>query len=521
MPRKKAAKKKVAKKTAKKAAKKKVVKKTARKRRSLIKEFRKTAKSGKTRIWHVEVAGDEVTISHYWEGSDKVQETSRRGEAKNIGRANEVTPEVDAKNWAKRQIELKVREGYREWNIKEGEFYQHEDKSKKNSIDFNNLPRELRFYKPQNNLNAHLKKLLESWEAVATRKRDGVMAAYVIDSKGRHRIYSSSMATTQKDEKIELILRYPDIELAMKSLTGNGVSYVPTNTIFLGEICCVAAGGYFDENRFDVDDLDLVNGVRGGLTDSALKLQQEHGPLGFCIWDIAFWGKDCLMHSVPTIDRLMKIVNLVKKEETGFLTHPEICMLSKDSNILEVYSPAGEFHINPDFELGQTFEELLLDFAKDYDWEGWVIVDPNATYGEKAYNFRGKAERPKECAKLKPLLEADFVVRWDPDGTLGGGKIGKRGKGKKSSGVGSVQAYLIHKDGREVPVGLVGGGLEDEDVIRFADPSIYPLVWQVEFASWTKTGSLQFARFARVRDDKTPIECSVEQNPDWERHYAD
>jgi len=32
---------------------------------------------------------------------------------------------------------------------------------------------------------------------------------------------------------------------------------------------------------------------------------------------------------------------------------------------------------------------------------------------------------------------------------------------------------------------------------------------------------LQFARFARVRDDKTPIECSVEQNPDWERHYAD
>lgn len=484
-------------------------------KKAITREFRKAAKNKNIRVWEIKVEGEWVTINHFWEGSNKVQTTSRAGEAKNINKANEVTREEDALNWAERQIELKTRKGYREVHPVTKK-YLSTDNLVTGKIDFSNLARELRFYKPQNNLTAKLKKLLETWKAGAARKRDGVMGTYVIDGKNIHKLYSSSMATTQKDETRLLLDRYPNVEWAMKQLR-----FLSPNTIFLGEICCVGAGGFSDDQGFDVDNLDLVNGVRGGLTESALELQAHEGYLGFCIWDIAFWGGECLPQVMPTRERFQKIRDVILQEDTGYLTFPEYCEVNSETGVIEVYSPAGDFHIDPSQHPDCSYEKLLLDFAKDQDWEGWVVVDPESTYGEKTYNFRGSPERPVVCGKLKPLLEADFVVRWDPDDTLGGGKIGKRGKGKKSKGVGSVQAYLVHHDGREIPVGLVGGGLEDEDVIRFADPKLYPMVWKVEFASWTKSGSLQFSRFDRERDDKRIDECSVEQNPNWEKHYAD
>jgi len=58
-------------------------------------------------------------------------------------------------------------------------------------------------------------------------------------------------------------------------------------------------------------------------------------------------------------------------------------------------------------------------------------------------------------------------------------------------------------------------------VKELANPRLYPLVAQIEFGSWTKVGSLQFPEFVRVRDDKLPEECQVNQNPSWKKHYAE
>jgi ATP-dependent DNA ligase len=110
---------------------------------------------------------------------------------------------------------------------------------------------------------------------------------------------------------------------------------------------------------------------------------------------------------------------------------------------------------------------------------------------------------------LKPKYEADFIVRWDPKNG-----VGKWGKGKKSTGVGSVQSYLWDEKKGEVEVSLVGGGLTDEDVKKFANPKLYPMVWEVEYDSMTPNGSLRFPEFVRVRDDKPLKECTFSQIPE-------
>jgi ATP-dependent DNA ligase len=42
---------------------------------------------------------------------------------------------------------------------------------------------------------------------------------------------------------------------------------------------------------------------------------------------------------------------------------------------------------------------------------------------------------------------------------------------------------------------------------------MYPMVWEVAFDSWTTKGSIQFPEFVRVRDDKAPEECTIDQRP--------
>ena len=50
--------------------------------------------------------------------------------------------------------------------------------------------------------------------------------------------------------------------------------------------------------------------------------------------------------------------------------------------------------------------EWIAAKAKEWGFEGWVVVDPDAPgYGDKAFNFKGKPDRPSICGKLKPEYE--------------------------------------------------------------------------------------------------------------------
>jgi predicted DNA-binding WGR domain protein len=456
-------------------------------------ELQQTSRKGATKVWKVAVQDNEVTVVWGLKGG-ALQTTVQTFNPLNVGKANEKSSEVVATEWAERQILLKTRKGYLPEGVTES-----------TSMDFDSPPRNLRFFKPQNSLTARLTKRLEAGQAWALRKRDGMMHALFFDSEGTPCLYSSNMLSTHKDEPdTPWLVRYPHLLDAARQMD------VPPNSVLLGELCCLEE---LDEDGFAVDDFSYVGSIVQSLTDLALQKQEVTGRLGMCVWDVAFWGGECLLRTRAFYERYDLISSLVEglPEATRWFSAPELLYV-EDGNIY-VTNPIVDTSIY--FEAGDSVVKTLLDFAKDKNWEGYVVTDQGAEYDDRAYNFRGKPERPSTVGKLKPKLEADFIVRWDP-----ANGIGELGKGKKMGGVGSVMAYLLDPEtGLEVPISKVGGGLTDADVTWFADPKLYPLVWQVEFSAWTKPteahpkGSLRHPEFVRLRSDKTVEECTTDQIP--------
>ena len=433
----------------------------------------------KLQLWEIQLDGNKVRT--YWGVVDgEQQETVQEFKGVNIGKANEKTPEQVAKDFFDRQIlKKRDREGFREMGD-DGKLMEVAEET----IDFSKpIPPHARFYKPQNSLPASLIKLCQEGKSWYVRKRNGEMMTAVKHTDGEWRLYSSKMLMCHKNEPgIPWADRYAHIVYDLECAA------LPPGTILLGELVA-------DRHK---DDLYRVGSVTKSLCERAIELQKS-GPLTYCIWDIAYWNYACLA-----------------KEQSYKNRYDTMTMLFGDP---ENIPPHKYSHITiPECFAGNRDMTEMLKMAKENGWEGYVVINPDALYGDKALNFRGKAERPVVCGKLKPKLEADFIVRWDPDNG-----IGTWGKGKKSNGVGAVFAYLLNPEtGQEEFISKVGGGLHDDEVARFADPSLYPMVWKVEFSTWTPAGSIQFPEVFRdggesfVRDDKTIEECTLDQRPDLE-----
>lgn len=438
----------------------------------------------KPQVWEISCAQNAVHTM-WGQLGGAMQQTTQTFEAVNVGKSNEKNPAQVAQEFMDRTIKKKNREGYVEVDLRTNKPLVEESASE---IDFDKpLPLNLRFFKPQNQMGAGLAKKLKSGEAMALRKRNGMMHVLVYDEWLRFKMYGSNMLPGHKDEpKIPWLERYPEI---VKSLDKFHVN-IPPRTILLGELVTVSTAGYEDKEGLDVDDFNYVASIVKSKKDLALEKQVKDGALGFCIWDIAFWDGECWLQTKTSDERFEKVTELMlgADPDKGDWVYPYLRM--------------------PEMVYGWDEEELLA-YARKKKWEGWVIVEREATYDDRAFNFHGKAERPKSVGKLKPMLEGDFIARWDPDKG-----IGSYGKGKKSGGVGAANMYLwdpVKKE--EVFICEVGGGLTDAQVAEFADPSRYPKVWQVEFVEWTPKGALWHATFLRERDDKTPEECTIDQRP--------
>ena len=346
---------------------------------------------------------------------------------------------------------------------------------------------------------------MQARKATLLRKRDGMMHAILISNGGGMTMYSSKMQPYHKDEPgVPWLQRYPHIAREIAGLN------LPAGTVLLGELCTTVHGGYADQHGMPVDDFTYVGSIVKSLTPLALEKQKNDGELGFCIWDIAFWEGKCVLQEWEATARFQKIREILDSEPVTslhrrHLTMPEMAYFKDDGVYVESLDCRQSAM---DYETTDMVREVL-ELAKTFKWEGWVVVDGDAKYDDKSHSFHGKAERPKFICKLKPKLEADFIARWDPDNG-----IGARGKGKKSVGVGAVALYLWdpHKQ-EEVYICDTGGGLTDADVKRLANPKLYPMVWQVEFSEWTPKGALRFPEFLRDRDDKTVEECTIDQRP--------
>lgn len=391
-----------------------------------------------------------------------MQSTTQEFETLNAGKSNEKSPARVAEEWMARQILLQKRKGLVEVND-QGHY-----EEKATDIDFGSpLPTHVRFWKPKNSLSAGLKKKLANKSALAVRKRNGNMFSVVIHEDGEPRMYSStSMGSPKGEPGMSWIDRFPELGSAIKSLN------IPAGTILLGE---VVAGE-------ETDDLNYVGKVLRALTSQAIGTQQAHGHLHFVVWDIAAYRGKMIGGTTSYMYR-RDLVSTILRSQRSIVHQPEII----DLNDME--DPIND----------------LMSMAIENGWEGFVIIDPSSAFGDAAVSYSGKPDRPKQAGKLKPKYENDFIIRWDPDNG-----VGQRGKGKKSVGVGSVNAYLLDENGQEVFISKVGGGLSMEDVVKYADPSIYPLVWEVSFISLTPGGSLEFPEFVRERYDKPYEDCTLD-----------
>ena len=480
-----------------------------------MRRFIKEPEGKKPQVWEVTVSGNTVRIVHGVLGSDKMQETTTEHDWKLKGKKNQKTPEEVAEKFAEDQIKKKVKQAYFEVDPQTNEPLG--EKAETEIRSYVKPPTGFTAYKPQHNLSKKLEKVLRKHEAHISRKRDGYMHYLVTDEHGYTRMFSSKWEPAHNQEMEDMIPwieRYPHIEADVKRLG------LPPRTVLLGEVCSSAERAV-DKHGFVVDDFEYVGGVIKSLTPLALKTQERYGRLSFCVWDVAIWEGEPISKTDAVWDRCSLVYNLLYDRDAKWITMPELISISGDLAHVNSYEAKKELQfIAPDFLADELDEEgcenfdpivFLLKFAKVLGWEGYVIADPAAVYGEKAFNFRGKNDRPVLVGKLKPDYEADFVVKWDPDHG-----VGEWGTGKNKNGVGSVQAYLYNDSNRElVPVSKVGGGISEEDSVKFADPSLYPMVWKVVFKAWTAKGSLRHPSFDRVRDDKKPEECSVYQNPRW------
>ena len=458
-------------------------------------------------VWEVVAKGNSVTLT-WGQLGGAMQKTTQVFEGVSIGKSNEKSPKEVAAEWAEKQVLLRTRKGYREVDPATNQFLGGEESASEIEWDVPHLPLNLRFFKPQNSLNAYCEKLLRAKKARLLRKRDGMMHVIYIGYDGGMVMYSSTMQPHHKDEDLNTpwLSRFPHLVEEL------GNMQLPGGTVLLGELCTTAAAGYKDEYGLPVDNYTYVSTITKSLTPLALEKQQENGLLGFCIWDLAFWEGECWLRTRKANDRYAHIGDLLNSPHRQHLTMPEMAYFTAEGINVQSFDTM-EFTMA--YESDDMVKEVL-GAAKLLKWEGFVVVDGDVPYDDKSHSFHGKAERPKYVCKLKPKLEADFIARWDPDNG-----IGARGKGKKSVGVGSVFLYLWDAEKQEeVYICDTGGGLTDADVLRFADPRLYPMVWKVEFDSWTPKGALRFPVFLYERDDKTPEECLIDQRPAGEEEDA-
>lgn len=419
----------------------------------MIRTFTQKSRLGKTRLWKVWRDGATVHVEYGEEGG-KMQHTEDTKFAKNKGRSNEKSPVTVAMEEVERLVKLKLRNGYREVGV---------DESPANLlIDLNKpLPEGLCFYKPANSMSKFMTGLLEDEElAWAVRKRDGNMMVLHKTMDRKVHMYSRKMLTHMDKE--------PDRPFTERfaHIAEDFSMCAPRGTIVLGEIVANA----------DKDDFNYVGSVLKSYTDRAIKIQQENGWVLFYVWDIAWWAGEEWLSCEKMGKRLMEASRSFM--DCDFMLPPDIWSVE-------------------DLEAEDLTKELQ-NLARKRGWEGFVVINPDGIMDDRAWNLRGKADRPsKVSCKLKPTRETDVILYWD----------GEYGTGKHQQGVKNLTMHQYNASGELIEVGRVASGLTDAQKIELADESFYPLVAMVEFENWTDKRKLRIPRFIRFHQDKTPEEC--------------
>ena len=457
-----------------------------------MREFRKeTGRNARPQVWCIGI--DPKSPSAYivrWGLLDgAMQETSDTpGSCGNKDHSDYQSPEEYVVFCVDREIRKKKEQGYVEFI--EGEVLE----KVANVIDFNTfLPKHLCFFKPKKEISdTNLKKLEDQKRIVWTLKRDGMMHI-VVKRNDEIEIYSRRM---------DLVTgKFPHIIKSIEKLK------LPNNTILLGEMCLIKDNGNDDfegVSRICRSDIDLSLGYQG-LADfpDRKKNRDVLGKISYYVFDIAFYdGKD-LISNEPTRNRLALIKSLFRridnrlKIKTGLASTGDELM--RESTLREAMLRI--YNIGP-VKLYATTTGDDVELAKKLAAEGFVALDVDMCYGDKAYSFDGKAQRPNGIWKRKPKYEDEFVITSTYEGS-----------GRNRGRLGGFTLKQIHPKTKEwIDCGKCGGGFSDIQREEFwvEGDILVDKTIKVEFDSRQPpkngTYSLRFPVFKGFAD-KTPEEC--------------
>jgi ATP-dependent DNA ligase len=294
---------------------------------------------------------------------------------------------------------------------------------------------------------ATIEELQAANKLIIERKRNGHCSYTTVGGTDRAvHIYSTGIS--------HLTEKVPSIVEEIRGLN------LPRDTMFAGEMF-VDFKGY--------DDLGKFGGIALSGTENALALQKERRVQLAAFNIIAHKGKSVI--HLPYADRLDLLRELFAKRA------------SESIHVVE--------------QLPLTFKAAQEQVLKNR-WEGLVVYSKDAGSEFRVDGIKERPPRPDGCWKWKPRSEGDFVVTgWIPS--------------TSKTFMGMVKDFEIAQrdpgTGKLVPWGKVGIGITPAERKKYANNSLYPMVWEVEFERRTPNSRLIGACLKRQRFDKEPKEC--------------
>lgn len=373
--------------------------------------------SKKILVWEIWVDGEEVHQQSGTLGGKLKHTWDRPGPAGREGTKSYKPADVRAIERANKKIEDKRRKGYREVDPDTGEVV--EAASRK--MEFNEIQRNFRYGKPlgtQPKAQKEIDKLLEDGEPIFTVKRDGLCHFALITTDGAVRLY-----TRRLDECTGW---YPHLVREFEEMD------LPPETICSFELICI-------DEKTGKDSRKLTQGLSRSTMERAVRLQEDpfRRPkavvLGF-----PFWGGDPIMQTQSV-------------EEWMGLT------------LSEVQNRVGRLRYIQNMDVLHGNWEEVTEYVIEQEFEGLVVYDADAVFGEKAFNFRGRVERTASY-KWKPIFELDAIMIFDPDDEFGTGhkERGAWGKGKIKDLPGRVALYQFDEGDDLHYLCNVGGGFTEK-----------------------------------------------------------
>lgn len=303
------------------------------------------ASSGKTKIWSICTEGNEV-VKEWGLEDGQMQITRDVVKGKNIGKANETSPEEQAELEAQRYITKKREEGYNETLL---------DFSKADLAPdfFDNPPDSFAPSKPATSIDPELEeKLVKENRAWYSRKWNG-MRTFFFHGKNGVRIFSRRM-----EEKTDF---FPWHAEEFAKLTRPGT--VADCEMILN------------------DDPDLIKEVYGGTkADKSIERQKtSHGKPTAIVFDILYWNGSSFRSKYR--DRYVQI-QLQFSDGKLFRPIELLNAVSISENKCETPIP-------------------------DPSWEGMVLWDSES---KQNIRFDGKPDRKSGAYKKKNFVECDVVA---------------------------------------------------------------------------------------------------------------